>query len=128
MTISTIFRSEEPEQGSIFDDEPKPNSREDIGYKTQPTKPTEPPIPVNLAPGTIQEADVRKFIDWLFGTKLPMLGEVTVREVSMQLSGFIPSDLRWLCLGIKQAGNIPAPADMRQALLNRDVARLRLKR
>jgi len=113
-----------------LDDEPKPNSPEDLG-QVPPKKsfgdprPEPDPVPVNVARGTMQPDDARKFIAWVYYQDLPIHAQVTFGHVLADMSGLRPEDLRWLCQAIRQAGRAPAPADMRQAALKQDVSLLR---
>ncbi len=119
-------------QTALFDDVEPLSPREDIGYSKPAAAAVGPPAqrrPVNHAPGTIGPADVEKFVNWICSLEgITKSGEITIDNILWQLSGFQPSDLRWLCIAIKQAGHAPAPSAMRQALLSRDVAKLRVKR
>lgn len=128
----TFPSDDDAPQDALFGPVEPVSPREDIGY----TKPAEdtggPPAerrPVNHAPGTIQLADAEKFVNWICSLKgITKSGEITIDNILWQLSGFQPSDLRWLCIAIKQAGHAPAPGAMRESLLSRDVAKLRVKR
>lgn len=127
-------------QSGLFDDEPKPNSPEDLG--AAPVGPPDPerprarrpygrprpdpnPIPVNVASGTIQITDARKFVAWLSDQEFPIHRSISVGTVVVNLSGFTPKDLGWLCRACRQAQVAPAPELMRSALLKRDVSLLR---
>ena len=113
-----------------LDDEPKPNSPEDLG-QVPPSKsygeprPEPDPVPVNIARGTMQPDDARTFIAWVHDQDIQIHAQVTFGHVLADMSGLRPSDLRWLCQAIRQAGRAPAPADMFQATLKRDVGLLR---
>jgi hypothetical protein len=113
-----------------LDDEPKSNSPEDLG-QVPPKKtfgdprPEPDPVPENLASSAMQHGDARKFVSWVHDQDLPIHAQVTFGHVVVGLSGFGPKDLAWLCRAIRQAGRAPAPVDMRQALLKRDVSLLR---
>ncbi len=131
------------QQGSLFD-EPKPNSPEDLGMA--PVGPIRPdgvdtrapadkrygeetpgpdPVPHNVASGTIQIGDARKFVEWVHGLDIPIHADVTVGHVLVGLSGFQPSHLRWLCQAIRQAEQAPHIGQMREALRAKDVGILR---
>ena len=113
------------------DDEPKPNSPEDLGMVTPAGKvygeprPEPDPVPVNVCSSAIQHDDAKKFIAWVYNQKIPTHAEVTFGHVVVALSGFSPSGLGWLCQAIRQAGKAPAPSIMRQAFLKKDVGILR---
>jgi len=118
------------------DDDPKPNSPEDLGLgpHSRPPEskaygkrsPGPDPIPHNVATGTIQFDDAKKFVTWLHDQDLPIHEDVTVGHVLVALSGLGVSELRWLCQGIRQAEKVPQPALMKLAAMKRDVAFLRL--
>jgi hypothetical protein len=132
-----------PEGGSqkgLFDpdppareEEPKPNSPEDLGMVTpEPTGPLygkpapEPdPLPENFARSAIQHEDAVKFRDWIFAQKLPTHARVTIGGILVGLSGLGTKDLRWLCQAILQAEVAPSPRLMRRAVLTHDVSVLR---
>lgn len=124
--------SEEPKPivTDDLEDEPKPNSPEDLG-QVPPSKsfgdhrPEPDPVPENMARSAMQHGDARKFVAWVHSQDIPIHAEVTFGHVVVGLSGFAAKDLAWLCQAIRQAGRAPAPSDMRQALLKRDVKLLR---
>lgn len=113
-----------------LEDEPKPNSPEDLG-QVPPKKsfgdprPEPDPVPENMARSAMQHGDAKKFVAWVHDQDIPIHADVTFGHVVVGLSGFGPKDLAWLCRAIRQAGRAPAPADMRGALLKRDVSLLR---
>lgn len=113
-----------------LDDEPKPNSPEDLG-QVPPKKafgeprPEPDPVHVNIARGTMQPEDARTFVAWVHAQDIRIHAQVTFGHVLSDMSGLRPSDLRWLCQAIRQADRAPAPADMFQAALKRDVGLLR---
>jgi hypothetical protein len=142
--MMTTSRPSENDQEELFqeskpkppiddrDEEPKPNSPEDLGLG-QPAgkvfgdpRPEPDPIRVNACSSAIQHDDVRKFVAWIYAQEdLEIHAEVTFGHVIVGLSGFSPTDLGWLCQAIRQAGKAPAPYVMRQALLKKDVGILR---
>ena len=135
-------RRSEP-QAELFE-EPAPNSPEDLGFgPVEPERPPDvdkrppaqtrygqesegpDPVPHNVASGTIQIDDARKFVAWLHEQEWPCHADVTVGHVLVGLSGFTPKDLGWLCRACRQAERIPAPYVMRDALFRKDVGILR---
>lgn len=133
-------------QGGLFDDEPKANSPEDLGMGRPPIGPQRPdgvdtrppaakaygketpgpdPVPHNVATGTIQIWDARKFVEWIHGLDIPVHADVTVGHVLVGLSGYQPSHLKWLCQAIRQAERAPHIGQMREALRAKDVGILR---
>lgn len=117
------------DQGDLLDEEPKPNSAEDLGYR----KPYGQGTPtssraedrVNVASGTIGRKEALVFIDWLKGQEFEVHVDVTVGHILTDLSGKRPEDLRWLCQAILQAKKAPEPWRMSKALKARDVGILR---
>jgi hypothetical protein len=115
------------------DDEPKPNSPEDLGLVTPiPAGPLygqardEPdPLPENFARSAIQHEDAVRFRDWIFDQDLPTHAQVTIGWILTDLSGIGQAELRWLCQAIRQAGRAPSPATMKRAVLTHDVSVLR---
>ena len=115
------------------DEEPKPNSPEDLGMV--PPKPAgqvygkpapEPdPLPENFARSAIQHEDAVRFRDWIFAQKIPVHAQVTIGGILVGLSGLGRKDLRWLCQAILQAKRAPSPGYMRRAVLTHDVSVLR---
>ena len=114
----------------LADEEPKPNSPEDLG-QVPPDKsfgesrPEPDPIHVNVASGTMQPDDARTFVAWVHAQDIRIHAQVTFGHVLSDMSGLTPENLRWLCQAIRQAKRAPAPADMFQAALKRDVGLLR---
>lgn len=112
------------------DDEPKPNSPEDLG-QVPPSKsfgtprPEPDPIPENFARSAIQHDDAKKFVAWVYQQDIEIHAEVTFGHVVVAFSGFSPKGLGWLCQAIREVGKAPAPSIMRQALLKKDVSILR---
>jgi hypothetical protein len=114
------------------DDEPRPNSPEDLGFSPTPAGPLygqardEPdPLPENFARSAIQHEDAVRFRDWIFDQELPTHAQVTIGWILTDLSGLGQADLRWLCQAIRQAGRAPSPATMKRAVLTHDVSVLR---
>jgi len=123
-TQSTLFDDD-------FEDEPKPNSPEDLGlaapnpnaYGTP--RPEPEPLPENFCRSAIQPDDARTFVDWVNEQELPVHAAVTVGGILVGLSGLGRNDLKWLCRAIRQAGRAPSPERMRRAVMSHDVAVLR---
>lgn len=119
--------------GDLFDDEPKPNSPEDLGQVTPPgqrlygmSSMREPdPPPVNLSSHAIQLEDARVFVDWIKKQSIEIHVDVTPGRVLVVLSGLGLPDLKWLCKAILQAGRAPQPETMKKAVVARDVRVLR---
>jgi len=126
------------------DDEPKANSPADLGMTLdRPVRPAyvdtrappgnrygsetpgPDPVPHNVASGTIQIGDARKFVEWVHGLDIPVHADVTVGHVLVGLSGYQSSHLRWLCQAIRQAERAPNIGQMREALRAKDVGILR---
>ena len=129
----------EGDQGGLFDgpdrpaqdEEPKPNSPEDLGM-TKPKgevygtpRPEPDPMPVNKCSSAIQWGDARKFVDWVHAQDIPTHARITLGGIVVNLSGLGPPDLRWLCGAIRQVGRAPSPELMRRAVMTHDVAVLR---
>lgn len=131
------------QQDDMFE-EPKSNSPEDLGMALdRPIRPAyvdtrapadkrygaetpgPDPVPHNVATGTIQIGDARKFVEWIHGLDIPVHADVTVGHVLVGLSGYQPSHLRWLCQAIRQAERAPHIDQMREALRAKDVGILR---
>jgi hypothetical protein len=116
-----------------LDDEPKPNSPEDLGLVTPKPAgevygkpaPEPDPMPENFARSAIQHDDAIRFRDWIFEQDIPTHAQVTIGGILVGLSGLGPTDLRWLCQAIRQAGRAPSPATMKRAVLTHDVSVLR---
>ena len=112
------------------DDEPKPNSPEDLGLVTptpdpKPPEPEPEPTVTNHAPGVAALPDMRIFVDWLVAQGIPIDRRVSAARCMIVFSGFIREDLKWLCQACRKAGRVPRPETMRKAALARDVAVLR---
>ncbi|MCH7890100.1 MAG: hypothetical protein IH921_01220 [Gemmatimonadetes bacterium] len=131
-------------QGDLLEDEPKSNSREDIGFsrpgserpegvddRPPPAKtfgkrsPGPDPVPRNSCSSAIQIEDARKFVKWIHDQDIPTHARITLGGVVVNLSGLGIPDLRWLCQAIKQVGRAPSPELMFRAVTTRDVAVLR---
>lgn len=119
-------------QGSLLDDdEPAPNSPEDLGLVTPAARPygvetPEPEKPTsNASSHAVQIPDLRKFVDWVKDQDLPVHADVKVGHCAIAFSGLCVADLRWLCHAIRQAGRAPAPTTMKKAVFARDVSILR---
>ena len=136
-------RPSESAQGDLLDqDDPKPNSPDDLGFG-RPSRPPDvdrrpsssrsygsqtpgpDPVPQNVATGTIQYQDAKKFVDWLHDQDLPTHADVTIGHVLVALSGLTRDHLGWLCRGVRQAERIPAPWIMKLAAMKNDVGLLR---
>ena len=115
------------------DEEPKPNSPEDLGFVTPKPAgqvygkpaPEPDPLPENFARSAIQHDDATRFRDWIFAQKIPIHAQVTIGGILVGLSGLGRKDLRWLCQAILQAKRAPSPGYMRRAVLTHDVSVLR---
>lgn len=83
------------------------------------------PLPVNHASLAINLDDCRELVAWIYKQDFPIHRQVTAELLVVNLSGMIRDDFRWLCYAMHQAERAPAPSDMRQALITRDVADLR---
>lgn len=83
------------------------------------------PLPVNRASLAIHLDDCETLRDWIYKQDFPIHRQVTPAHLVTNLSGMIKDDFRWLCYAMQQANRAPAPADMRRALISRDVADLR---
>lgn len=138
-----------PFESDLFgetDDEPKPNSPEDLGQSSPRLKPERPdgvddrppraksfgdpspgpdPVPSNQCSSAIQIDDVRKFVAWIHDQDVPIHEDVTVGHVLVAFSGWGTEKLGWVCRAVRQAGRAPAPSVMRKAALENDVALLR---
>lgn len=131
-----------PSKGDLFDEDPPANSPDDLGFgkpardpdvdrrpsssKTYGERSPGPdPVPHNVAKGTIQFQDAKKFVTWLHDQDLPIHEDVTVGHVLVALSGLTPKHLGFLCRGCRQAGRIPAPWVMKLAAMKSDVGLLR---
>lgn len=132
MTGKRLSSDQGPEdsQSGQFDDEPKPNSPEDLGIVTPAhvygkPAPEPDPLPTNASSQALQLPEVRKFVDWIHKQGLPTHAEVTVGHVLIALSGMTMTDLRWLCKAIRRAGRAPRPSTMLKAAKARDVRILR---
>ena len=130
------------ETSSADPTEPRPNSPDDLGFG-KPARPPDvdrrpprsrsygsgspgpDPVPQNVASGTIQIQDARKFVTWIHGQDFPIHEDVTVGHVLVALSGFTPKKLGWLCRACRQAGRAPAPWVMKIAAFKEDVGLLR---
>jgi hypothetical protein len=116
-------------QGALFDDEPKPNSPEDLGLVTPPhvfgEKTPEPRKTTNASSHALKLPEIRKFVEWIHKQGLPTHADVTVGHVFVALSGMSMTDLRWLCKAIRRAGRAPRPSTMLKAAKARDVRILR---
>lgn len=113
------------------DDEPAPNSPEDLGLVTPTARPygVETPEPekptTNASTNALQIPEIHKFINWVHAQDLPVHADVKVGHCAVAFSGLCVADLRWLCQAIRQAGRAPVPATMKKAILARDVSILR---
>ena len=107
------------------DDEPKPNSPEDLGLGLRLPPATSNTdlgqLPVNHSTNAIQAEDARKFVAWVMDSGLSVQAEITVGRALVEFSGLGRPDLKWLCQAIKQAGRVPDPKIMRRAVIQRDV-------
>ncbi len=132
-------------QGDLLAEDPKPNSREDLGFSRPgserpegvddrpPAKkaygkrsPGPDPVPDNHARSAIQIGDARKFVAWIHDQDLEIHEDVTVGHVVVALSGWGPDALGWLCRACRQAGRAPEPVKMLAAWRAKDVSLLRL--
>ena len=140
-----MSRPSKPAQGALFDPEdPKPNSREDLGFsrpgperpegvddRPPPAKtygkrsPGPDPVPRNSCSSAIQIEDARKFVKWIHDQDIDIHEDVTVGHVLVALSGLGTESLGWLCRACRQAGRAPAPTKMFDAALKKDVSLLR---
>ena len=131
-------------QGDLLapDEDPKPNSPDDLGFG-RPERPPDvdrrpsssrsygesspgpDPVPQNVASGTIQYQDAKTFVGWLHDQDLPTHADVTIGHVLVALSGLGKAELRWLCQAVRQAERIPAPWVMKIAAMKKDVGLLR---
>lgn len=114
-------------------DEPKPNSPEDIGLVTPPgmvfcTSSTVEPAqaPVNNSTNAIQLPDARKFVNWVEKRGFPRHIDITPGRIFVEFSGFSRADIKWLCIAIVKAGRAPEPGIMRRAVISRDSSELSL--
>ncbi len=131
-------------QGDLLEDEPKSNSREDIGFsrpgserpegvddRPPPAKtfgkrsPGPDPVPRNSCSSAIQIEDARKFVKWIHDQDIDIHEDVTVGHVLVALSGLGTPALGWLCRACRQAGRAPAPTKMFDAAMKKDVSLLR---
>jgi len=131
--------SGEGDQGGLFDkpepdEEPKPNSPEDLGMTTPSVPkgelygkpaPEPDPLPVNKCSSAISWEDGRKFVAWIHAQDIPTHARITLGGILVGLSGLGTPDLRWLCGAIRQAGRAPSPEKLRRAVMTHDVAVLR---
>ncbi len=130
-------RPQDPSQGALFEkppeEDPKPNSPEDLGHVT-PTPagqvygkpaPEPDPLPVNVCSSAIQHSDAIKFRDWIYEQDVPTHARITLGGIVVGLSGLGLEDLRWLCKAIRQAGRAPSPEKLRRAVMTHDVGVLR---
>lgn len=132
-------------QGDLLEDEPKSNSREDIGFsrpgperpegvddRPPPAKsfgkrsPGPDPVPRNSCSSAIQIEDARKFVKWIHDQDIEIHEDLTVGHVLVALSGLGTESLGWLCRACRQAGRAPAPTKMFDAAMKKDVSLLRL--
>ncbi len=117
--------SKEPQE-ALFDDEPKPNSPEDLGLVPsahvygKPT-PEREPVQKTLSPCAIGWKDFRKFVDFIRKEEIPTHVDVTVGHCMTSLSGLGLEDLRWLCQAIRKIGRAPCPVTMKKAAIARRV-------
>lgn len=131
-------------QGDLLEDEPKSNSREDIGFsrpgperpegvddRPPPAKsfgkrsPGPDPVPRNSCSSAIQIEDARKFVKWIHDQDIEIHEDLTVGHVLVALSGLGTESLGWLCRACRQAGRAPAPTKMFDAAMKKDVSLLR---
>ncbi len=134
-------------QGDLLaDDDPKPNSPDDLGFGRSSLRPERPPgvddrppaekafgdpspgpdpVPDNHARSAIQIEDARKFVTWIHDQDIQIHEDVTVGHVVVALSGWGKEALGWLCRACRQAGRAPAPTTMREAWVAKDVGLLR---
>jgi len=130
--------------GDLFAEEPKANSREDLGFsRPGPERPPgvddrppeskaygkrspgPDPVPLNQCSSAIQIEDARKFVTWIHDQEISIHEDVTVGHVVVALSGWGSDCLAWLCRACRQAGRAPAPSAMRAAWVAKDVGLLR---
>jgi hypothetical protein len=78
-----------------------------------------------MASSAVQIEDARSLVAWLAEQEIPVHADCTVGHILVGLSGLGRPDLKWLCQAVRQAGNAPAPNQMRQAILKHDVGLLR---
>lgn len=137
-----------PSSDDLFadDQEPKPNSPEDLGLGPPRVKPERPdgvddrppssksfgesspgpdPVPRNACSSAIQIDDARKFVKWIHEQDLPIHEDVTVGHVLVAFSGWGTEKLGWVCRAVRQAGVVPKPSKMREAAIANDVGLLR---
>lgn len=132
-------------QGDLLEDEPKSNSREDIGFSRPGSErpegvddrppaeksfgqgsPGPDPVPDNHCRSAIQILDARKFVAWIHDQDLDIHEDVTVGHVLVSMSGLGTDALGWLCRACRQAGRAPEPWRMKEAAMKKDVSLLRL--
>ncbi len=131
-------------QGDLLEEDPKPNSCEDLGFtKLGPERPEgvddrppaeksfcqgspgPDPVPVNVCSSAISWDDARKFIAWIHDQDIPTHARITLGGIVVNLSGLGTPDLRWLCGAIRKVGRAPSPELMFRAVTTRDVSILR---
>lgn len=136
----------------LFDDEPKPNSPEDLGGFTprreqrakqpKPHDPKHPDHPAqrpenqlepgesapeswNVSKGALGILHMRKFLDWCDEKNIDPNGQ-TVGSLYVGLNAHSLDSFRWLCtqLGRCQFDRLPPVVAMSKAILKRDAALL----
>jgi hypothetical protein len=135
-------RRSSPQGDLLADDEPKPNSPDDLGFgkherpdgvddRPPPEKafgessPGPDPVPDNHSRSAIQIDDARKFVKWIHEQELPIHEDVTVGHVLVAFSGWGTEKLGWVCRAVRQAGVAPKPSTMLAAARANDVGLLR---
>ena len=119
------------EPAAPIEDDPKPNSPDDLGYTTPSVsvygtaRPEPDPMPENFCRSAMQWDDARKFVAWIHARNIPTHAGITLGGIVVGLSGLGVADLRWLCGAIKQAGVAPSPEKLRRAVMTHDVSVLR---
>lgn len=134
----------------LFDDEPKPNSPEDLGTFTprrerrkppphdvaHPEHPSqrfenqledgeEAPTSWNTATTDLGIQHMRTFLEWCDGKGIDRAGQ-TVGTLYMGLNAHSLDNFRWLCTQLGRVGvdRLPPAAAMSKAILARDVSLL----
>lgn len=110
-----------PDSNATAEPEPRPPYRQAYGDPS----PEPDPYPRNMASSAVQIEDARRLVEWLGEQDIPVHADCTVGHILVGLSGLGRPDLKWLCQAIRQAGNAPAPNQMRGAILKHDVGLLR---
>ncbi len=73
----------------------------------------------------INHDDAVLFVQWLQLQKVPMHDSIFPVSIEKGFYSLTKNDVRWLCKAILQAENAPSVGRMRQAILSRDVGKLR---